>query len=205
MATETVPLDQLYDRCMKGDTLAEADLFQQLSVRFLSIAKRRVQKDHAEDVVQDTLKIVFDRYREKRPEAGILIWSLTVLRNVIGNFYQAREREGSHLNFVEELPVDASYREDPLAMTELTQLREHLLEAVEELAQRFPRCGILFQGLLQSSDEGGSPNEVSTRALEIIRKKQPELTRGNFYTALHRCRGYLREFLSRQEKGNSHD
>jgi DNA-directed RNA polymerase specialized sigma24 family protein len=204
MSTDALTLDQLYDRCLQGDVRAEADLFQQLNVRFLSIAKRRIQKDHAEDVVQDTLKIVFDKYRQKQPEAGILVWSLTVLRNVIGNFYQAKEREGNRLDFVEELPADAACHENPLAEAELAQLRDNLLAAVGELAQRFPRCGVLFHGLLQSCDEGGSPNQVSTRALEIIQKEQPQLTRGSFYTALHRCRGYLKEFLARREEGSSH-
>ena len=67
--------------------------------------------DHAEDVVQDALRIVFDRYGEIKQGPGILVWGLTVLRNVIGNHYQARDRERERLDFVEEWPSGALIEE----------------------------------------------------------------------------------------------
>ena len=117
-------LDHLCDRALAGDGRCEAALFEALRVRFLPIAKRRVQTDHVEDVVQDTLKIVFAKYGEREPGAGILVWGLTVLRNVIGNYYQSKQRERERLDFVEELPAAAAVVDDMLAGCEHQELRQ---------------------------------------------------------------------------------
>ncbi len=204
MNTGELSLDTLSERSLAGDPRAEAVLFESLRVRFLPIAKRRVQVDHAEDLVQDTLKIVFDRYGERNEGQGILVWGLTVLRNVIGNFYQAKGRENERLSFVEELPADAACEVDFLADTELAQTRETLMGAIASLAERFPRCGTIFHHLLSSLEYGGSPNEVSTRTLKLVQRDHPDMNRGRFYTALHRCRAQLRDILARMDKGTNH-
>lgn len=204
MCTADLSLDVLSERSLAGDPSAEAALFKSLRVRFLPIAKRRVHADHAEDLVQDTLKIVFDRYGERNEGQGILVWGLTVLRNVIGNYYQGRDRENERLTFVDELPAAAACDAGVLAETEWAQTKETLLEAVDLLAERFPRCGKIFHHLLTSLDRGGSPHEVSTHALNLVQKEDPNMNRGRFYTALHRCRGQLRDVLARVEKGKNH-
>jgi len=188
-------LDTLSERSLAGDRQAESALFEALRVRFLTIAKQRVQQDHAEDLVQDTLGIVFDRYGERKQGQGILVWGLTVLRNVIGNYYQARDRERDRLSFVDELPATAVQTGDALSDTVACETRDRLLDAIAALGKRFPRCGRIFGSLLTSLARGGSPNEVSTRALVEIQRTQPELSRGGFYTALHRCRAHLRGIL----------
>ncbi len=197
-------LDTLSERSLAGDPRAESALFESLRVRFLPIAKRRVQVDHAEDLVQDTLKIVFDRYGERNEGQGILVWGLTVLRNVIGNYYQAKDRERKRLTFVEDLPAEAACEVDFLADAELAQTRENLMGAIASLAERFPRCGAIFHHLLTSLEYGGSPNEVSTRTLKRVQQDNPDMNRGKFYTALHRCRAQLRDILARMEKGSNH-
>ncbi len=204
MSTADLPLDTLSERSLAGDPRAESALFEALRVRFLPIAKRRVHVDQAEDLVQDTLKIVFDRYGERNEGQGILVWGLTVLRNVIGNYYQARDRENERLSFVEELPPDAACEANFLADTELAQTRENLLKAIGRLAERFPRCGKIFYHLLASLDRGGSPNEVSTHCLSLVQIEDPDMNRGRFYTALHRCRGQLRDVLGKLDEGTSH-
>lgn len=197
-------LDHLSDRSLAGDSTAQNALFQALYVRFLPIAKRRVQRDHAEDLVQDTLKIVFDRYGQRNQGHGILVWGLTVLRNVIGNHYQAKQREKERLDFVDDYPAAAAEPANVLEAQDLAETREALLTAITELADRFPRCGYIFRALLTSLEAGGSANQISTRALEVVQKQQPGLTRGSFYTALHRCRGHLRRLLDQAEKGAHH-
>ncbi len=204
MSTGELSLDTLCSQSLAGDSRAESALFEALRVRFLPIAKRRVHTDHAEDLVQETLRIVFDRYRERNDGPGILVWGLTVLRNVIGNYYQSRDREKTRLKFVDELPVDAACESDFLADTTMAETQNNLLEAIDQLARRFPRCGKIFHHLLASLEQGGSPNEVSTRTLQMVQKNDPGMNRGKFYTALHRCRGQLREIMVRMEKGSSH-
>lgn len=204
MNTADASLDSLCQKALAGDSRAEAELFQALRVRFLPLAKRRVQVDHAEDLVQDALRIVFDRYGKRNDGPGILVWGLTVLRNVIGNYYQRRERDNQHLSFVDELPLDAGQQPEALTAFERAETRENLLAAIEELAQRFPRCGIIFRHLLSSLDIGGGAKAVSSRALALVQKEDPAMNRGRFYTALHRCRAQLRGVMTRLEEGSGY-
>jgi DNA-directed RNA polymerase specialized sigma24 family protein len=204
MTPEARSLDNLHQLALSGDSQAQTVLFDALRVRFLALAKRRVQTDHAEDVVQDALRIVFDRYDKIKPGPGILVWGLTVLRNVIGNHYQARARERERLDFVDELPRDAAASDDALGETMLAQTIDTLLAAISELGRRFPRCARLFEGLLQSLEIGGTPNQVSSRALELVQRDDPTLSRGTFYTALHRCRAHLRAVMDHGQEGQHH-
>lgn len=197
-------LDALCTRAQAGDGRAEGDLFSSLRVRFLQLAKRRVQTDHIEDVVQDALKIVCDRYGERKQGVGILAWSLTVLRNVIGNYYQSRQTERRHMDFVDEYPHQAASRDDPLATTLADESGNLIREAIGELAERFPRCGRIFANLLANLEQGGSPQEVSTRTLNAMQGEIPDLTRGGFYTALHRCRGHLRAIWDQRQGEPNH-
>jgi len=205
VSTAEASLDILCEKSLAGDARAEAALFEALRVRFLPIAKRRVHADQAEDLVQDTLKIVFDRYGSRNEGQGILVWGMTVLRNVIGNHYQSRNRERERIDFVDELPRDAADAHDPFSDLQLADTRRLLLDGIAQLAERFPRCGRIFHHLLHSLEKGGGPQEVSTRTLDLVRREDPDMNRGRFYTALHRCRAQLRDVLAGMDKGLSHD
>ena len=199
-----VSLDALAEAWLAGDQEASSALFTELHVRFFAIAKRRVQMDHVEDVVQDVLKIVLEKYAERGTGSGILIWGLTVLRNVIGNYYQARRRDGERLEYYadeRQLPASTSLLEADL---DAEEAQKRLAEAIAELAERYPRCGAIFQAILTSLEEEGSPREISTRALALVQQHDSGMKRNAFYVALHRCRGYLRDLLADQEGVGSH-
>jgi DNA-directed RNA polymerase specialized sigma24 family protein len=217
MSPQTTPaeqssLDALSRQALAGDTHAEAALYEGLRVRFLALAKRRVRQDSVEDVVQDALRIVHQKHREREQGRGILVWSLTVLRNVIGNYYQAKERRTRREVQVEDLELFASTRESGAAaardvgMTSSEDdVAERIQDAVAVLAVRHPRCGTIFRRILESLDLGGGPREISQRALAWVRQDEPEMTAGTFYTALHRCRAHLREILATPEAGSGHE
>lgn len=196
-----IALDTLHARALRGDKRAEAELFSALRVRFLALSKRRVRPDHQEDVVQETLGVVLEKYRDLAPGRGILVWSLAVLRNVIGNHYQRTRRHRDRTVEVEDwqaLPA-ASSDPDPLATLNNSEAAARLETAIAELARRTPRCGAIFAGLLESMERGGGPREVSMRALELVQKEFPDLNRNAFYVALHRCRAQLRALLDLPE------
>ena len=119
MTNETPPeisLDTLRFRALDGDSMAESRLFEDLRVRFTTITKRRVQSDNIEDIVQDALKIVFTKYASLDKERGMLVWSLTILRNVIGNFYQSRQRFDEKNVQVDNWQAVSDAAVDPSAM-----------------------------------------------------------------------------------------
>ena len=173
MSVDALALDELCAQSLAGDSAAETALFETLRVRFLSLAKRRVQPDHTEDVVQDALRIVFDRYRERKQGVGILVWSLTVLRNVIGNHYQARQRERDRMDYVDEYPSEASFAVDPLADAVGEEGRLTLQTAIAELARRFPRCGRIFAHLLASLEREDPPTRSRCRPWQRSKRSIP--------------------------------
>jgi len=194
-------LDHLAQRALRGDGRAEAALFEELRVRFLSLAKRRVQPDHVEDVVHDALGIVLRKYREPDRESGILVWSLTVLRNVIGNHYQSRRRDTDRTTQVDDWRTvpEAAVAADPTAGLAADQAADRLEEAVAELSASSVRCGAIFRRILDVLAAGGEPREAGRRAFDRVREDFPDMSRNTFYVALHRCRGQLRTVLDRME------
>lgn len=201
-APTDLSLDELAVRARAGEHPAETTLFEALRVRFLDIAKRRVRRDDLEDVVQETLQIVHAKYGNREHQPGMLTWSLAVLRNVIGNYYQKRERLDRGEPFEERLhsapgslggQSGAGFSipgSDPLG-----EFAQQVLKAISLLAEKEPRCGVLFRKILESLDMGGGQREISRRVMERLREDHPGASRGSLYVALHRCRTRLREII----------
>jgi DNA-directed RNA polymerase specialized sigma24 family protein len=205
---DELSLDELSDLAESGDRPAADCLFRLLRVRLIQVAKHRVQDADAQDLVQDALRIVLERHHERRAGSGILVWSLAVLRNVIGNYYQARKRERRHLSLGEgpDTVSTTGLRSGTAGGGEVelpggSELVERMTLAVESLARRYPRCGGIFRAILESLDGGGGPRDVSSRALEKVRREFPDLSSGSFYVALHRCRTRLRDLLAESGGG----
>ena len=95
-------IKELLDLAISGDKSAANKLFSNLHARFLSIAQHRIcnpQIDvneierNAEDIVQETLEIVFRNYKQVEYSAGFLQYAFGVLRNKIGDYFRKKERE----------------------------------------------------------------------------------------------------------------
>jgi len=192
-----LPLDDLASLARSGDRRAEEGLFDYLRVSFLAVAKRRVRQDDLEDVVQDALRVILDKYRE-REERGLLSWSFAVLRNVIGNHYQKRAVLDRGLPL--EATPDAGATEPGLAgdwteEIDSNRLLGQVLKGIEILARAHPRCGSLFARVLAIQglrDLPGAGRGGPVPGFE-------EMTRGALYVALHRCRARLRAILAEME------
>ena len=201
----SIPLDDLAAAALAGDGAAEKSLYRSLGERFLALAKRRVREDDAEDVAQEALAIVLAKQGARSPGQGILVWSLAVLRNVIGNYYQAKEREGRrmiHPGDMEKLPgaVEAPAEEwgARLAAEEETA---RIRRGVAILGREDGRCGSIFRVILAGLAAGDELAEAGRRAFEKVRDRFPDMNRGAFYVALHRCRSRLRRVLEAMDVG----
>lgn len=192
MPESEVSLDGLAERAIAGDEPAETELFTRLGVSLRSVAKRRVREDDVEDLVQDALRIVHAKYRDRPGAAGLLPWSFAVLRNVVGNHYQARRRERR------EEPLDENVAAGPAVTSELESRERRILlaRAIRELGRENPRCETFLRRIIEAFAEGGSTREISTRVWETVQGDDPRLSRGTFYVALHRCRERLRALLA---------
>lgn len=196
--SQGLSLDLLASLAVGGDPAAESRLFLQLRERFLAIAKRRVREADCEEVIQDALHIALAKYRGRASTSGTLPWSLAVLRNVIGNYYQRQRTHGRHAPLDEKI---AAGDLDPLSALLADERVARMARSLERLAAERPRCAELFRRILESLAAGGTPAEVSRRALARMAEVWPDATANALYVTLHRCRGRLREMLREDGEG----
>ncbi|MFH1144992.1 MAG: hypothetical protein V1774_10655 [Candidatus Eisenbacteria bacterium] len=146
--------------------------------------------------------IIHRKLGERSGDEGILIWSLAVLRNVIGNYYQARRRESERREWPErfdEVAVEGD-DESPAGARAAAARIDVLGAALADLARRAPRCGRIFEILLDGLKRGRA-GESPRLTWEKVQREFPDLTRNAFHVSLHRCRERLREVMEAREKG----
>ncbi len=150
---------------------------RQLRLRFTEIAARRVDPAAVEDVVQDALRVVFEKAGDDRPRID---WCFQVLRNVVGNHYR---REHTRRRFVVADPEGelGSRVEGPdiLEALEGQQLVDLLRSGVSKLGSP---CSEYLGQLMEESTPATVASEVG-------------LTPEVFYRRLYRCRQKLRTWL----------
>ncbi len=165
-----------------GDRGALEELSRRLRVSFLAIAKQRVwDQDTAEDLVQDALAVVAEKITAIPDDAEVLPWCLTVLRNVVGNYYSSRSRLERLGRWVGSLAV--RWHGGSNAQAE---------EAREEIQRVLPRLSPRSRQLIEWVLAGFTPEEMQG-FLGLP-------SRGALYMRLYRSREELREALE-QERG----
>lgn len=153
---------------------------------FLSIAKRRVRNEHdAEELVQDALATVVEKFNAQTFEKSFMQWAFGVLRNKIGNYYQLRSRRGKTVREVEE--YDLRTRHDPASgpveLYEEEELRSRILQVWQQLGEH---CRHLLWMVYR-----GYPREEIFRAFPQYHFKVVN-------TKIFRCRNYLKGLLRKE-------
>lgn len=153
----------------------------ELRQRFAEIATRRVPESAVQDVVQDAMQVVSTKGRTEARKQGqeqpSLRWSFTVLRHVIGNFYQKRRDHES----VDDMPLAARHPDVLSALT--TEERNQTIRlAVDELGHKRPDCARWLWSLAQGEKAG----PLAMKA---------ELDRVVFYRKIYQCRQALAQIL----------
>jgi RNA polymerase sigma factor (sigma-70 family) len=159
-----------------------------LRTRMVGIARKRVEEDDVEDVVQSALRVVVERglssETDRVEEAPALAWCFQVLRNTIGNHYTRQRTRRAHLDEgVDTESVQASISGSSSQSTERLAALER---ALEELENSGGQCA----ELLRRSLDGMSPREIAD---------EKELELNALYQRLYRCRRQFRELL--RERG----
>ncbi|MBN1424720.1 sigma-70 family RNA polymerase sigma factor [Candidatus Fermentibacteria bacterium] len=165
-----------------GDGRALEELCRRLRVSFLVIAKRRVWDiDVAEDLTQDALSIVAERITEVSGDAEVVPWCLTVLRNIVGNYYSSRRR----LERLGPLVGGFATRWHGGVDSDAEQARDEIRRMVPRLSSR---CRQLVEWVLE-----GYTAEEMQQFLDLS-------SRNALYMRLYRCREELK-VMRESERG----
>jgi RNA polymerase sigma factor (sigma-70 family) len=193
-------LDLLCSRALSGDGEAEARLYENLRVSLLRVAQRRVRSDDVEDVLQEALRVIHLKLRARPHPNGVLPWSMAVLRNIVGSYYRERSRRDRRVDVAAEGCVTPA----PDETMERAEEMDRLSRALDLLSRSNPRCGAVYLEILRSLDQAGGAPGGSTGTMDLLLRRFPGMTHGNFYVTLHRCRARLRKIVEELERGVEH-
>lgn len=171
--------------------------FSDLRARFVEVARRRVRPDLVEDLVQDAIRVIHEKWgttlaanRAHEPEPqgpGLrpdLGWCFQVLRNTIGTSYQ---RDRTRRARDEALPFDDALRVRSGGATPLEELlredsADRVRRALRALDSSDPKCARYLRRLA----EGVPPVELAR-----AEHAEPDV----LYRRVFRCRQKLRRIL----------
>ena len=180
---------ELINSALSGDKLAENKLFTNLHARFLSVAQHRIwnpQKDsseinrNAEDIVQETLEVIFKNYKQVKFSAGFLQYAFGVLRNKIGDYFRKQRKEDTV-----KIPLDGNDFSDDENLDNniyASELRESILSSISKLGLESQK---IILALMEGYTAGGMIGMLGN------------LPRGTLDSKLFRVRRQLKNLLKK--------
>ncbi len=175
-------INELHKRASIGERSAEEDLFGQLTARFRLFARQRLwDKADIEEVVQESVKTIFEKYREIEFETSFAAWAYRVLNNKLMTFSATRGRREKKIE--EQIEQRQTIPDDSTG-----DLEERLLDCLNSLNLANKR----HARILALHYQGFTVKEISTKL---------ELTPSNFYTILSRARAMLAACLEKGQVG----
>ena len=171
-------MDELMRRARQGDQEAEEQLFQYLSVRFKTLAKRRIGEGEAEDIAEEACLTVLQKYKTETFSKGFLPWAYGVLQMKIGNYMQGRMAKEKSL--VPESEVDR------MAKTSQPEPDYHLKRKLIDCLKQIIKLNRLYARALNLIYQGYKTGEICQRL---------GVTSNHFFVSLSRGRRLLRTCL----------
>ena len=155
-------------------------ILQKLRERIVSFAASRIQRDTAEDLAQEVLILLHEKYGHLDRLEDLLPLSLQIVRFKMLALRRKAQRRGEYTQVaVDEIQL-ADGAADPLAAAEQREMRERLIAAVARLGDRCRK-------LMALKLEGKSYAEIQT----ILGAE----SMNTVYTWDFRCRKNLLELM----------
>ncbi len=171
-------INETYAESASGDVQAEKRLFRHLSVSFRMLALQRIMnKQDAEEVVQNSLMVVFNRYKDIDIQTSFASWAYKVLNNQMLAYFKAKRLPK---NSNQSLLIDYSRTYDDEGSLLGLRLRE-CIKRIHGVNRNFAR-------ILNLHYQGYSTEEICERL---------QLSSTNFYTTLSRARTMLKACLKK--------
>jgi RNA polymerase sigma factor (sigma-70 family) len=174
-------LNEIYRQARDGDKAAEEQLCKQLLVSFRVIVQRRVwDRMDGEDVVQQALVTILDKYQTAEITSSFAAWAHTVLKNKIMDYFKMKQlRDLKMEKFVGWQETFVVPAPEP-----------GLKLRIKDCLARINRSHKQYARILNLHFQGYSTEEICG-ALGI--------TRNNFYVSLSRARTMLEVCLNQKE------
>jgi RNA polymerase sigma-70 factor, ECF subfamily len=170
----TMSINTLYEQARRGDQAAIETLFDALSARFRYFARQRLHnREDAEEVVQEALQVIYEKYRSIEYEKSFAAWAYKVLMFKIMTYSRTQRRRDDKL---EVAIAEAVTHEDDVS------LEARLLECLRKLHAVDSRNA----RILNLHYQGFTVPEICERL---------GLTRNNLYSVLFRARAMLKRCL----------
>ncbi|MDP1769911.1 MAG: sigma-70 family RNA polymerase sigma factor [Nitrospirota bacterium] len=156
------------------------EILASLRERILAFATLRVSRDRAEDLVQDVLSVLHDKYARVTELTELVPLAFQILRFKMLDVHRKSLRRGEYnAESIDDIPI-ADSRDDPATQLDQKQRVDRLLAAMVQLGER---CRELFKWKL----EGNSFPE--------IQKLMGQNSINTIYTWDLRCRKQLLTLL----------
>ncbi|MDH4157235.1 MAG: RNA polymerase sigma factor [candidate division Zixibacteria bacterium] len=174
-------INELYHVARKGDRDSENRLFKSLTESFRLFAQQRIWNDQdAEEIVQDTLVTVAEKYGNIQFEISFAAWAYRVLENKILNYYRGKHYQENRFTWASDVGGEwASNDSDP-------SLKRQLLDCLGKINRVHSR----HARILNLRYQGYSAEEICEKLA---------ISRNNLYILLCRARSMLKLCL---EKGD---
>ena len=156
------------------------EILLRLRERIVAFAASRMGKDVAEDLAQETLVVLEEKYPHVEGLEELLPLSLQIVRFKMVSLRRKTARRGEYTSVsVDDLPLpdDAA---DPAQAYERSQMRERLRKAVGEMEER---CRDMFRMKLEGKSFAKIRQTLGVQSINTI------------YTWDYRCRKKLLEKL----------
>ena len=172
-------LEDLYKAALNGEQTARQQLFELLTARFRYFAQLKIDDSmDAEEIVQNSLMVVFEKYADIDITTSFSGWAHTILTNKIKEYYRTK---AVHRRKLEEYSQGDSVRENSQDMAELVRQLKYCLQKLNEVNRRHAR-------ILNLNYQGFGVDEICRKF---------ELTKSNLYSILSRARAALSDCLKK--------
>jgi RNA polymerase sigma factor (sigma-70 family) len=175
-------LNALQQIAVTGNKEAEKKLFETLRVRFYLLAQQRIMnKDDCEEVVQNTLTAIAEKYKSVDFRKSFTAWVYSIFENNVKNYYRTKRYHLSKLGRLQEETIPEEVKNpDPI-------LKSKLIDCLKKVIRR----NLRYARILNLYNQGYSGEDIS---------RKMKITRNNVYMLFTRARSSLKKCLEGQEE-----
>ena len=156
------------------------ELLEKLRERIVGFAASRLQRDAAEDLAQEVLILLHQKYGHLETLEDLLPLSLQIVRFKMMAFRRKAQRRGEFTQLpVDEIQVPDGHA-DPLRAAEQAEMRERLMTAIARMGDR---CRKLFALKLDGRSYAEIQRSLGAESINTV------------YTWDFRCRKHLLELM----------